>query len=61
MNNKIDLKVYLKSKKRPIIFTFDSDAKVDEFYRTVLTSDIIKFGPVIFERSEFKYAVIISK
>lgn len=53
------LKVYLKSKRKPIEFEFDKSSIVDKFYEDLMTKDIIKLGQVVFRRDEFQYAVVI--
>lgn len=50
------LKIYLKSKKRPIVIETDRE-DYNEILINMLRSDgIIKVGPVIFSIEEFKFA-----
>lgn len=52
------VKVYLKSQRKPMLFDVSNTSIIDDFYSNLMTHDVIKFGPVIFRREEFLYAVI---
>lgn len=58
MKNELVLKIYLKSKKQPIAIILDNIKQLDDFYHELLIKDIVKIGPLIFERSEFSYALL---
>lgn len=52
------IKVYLKTMKKPIVFELEKQTQYEEFYKQLMTCDIIKFGPIIFKRDDFIYSVI---
>lgn len=50
------LKIYLKSRKRPIVIETDRE-DYNEVLTNMLRSDsVIKVGPIIFSIEEFKFA-----
>lgn len=52
----IILKIYLKNRKKPLK-TYADLSKLEKLYELLRTRDIIKFGPIIFRREDFIYAV----
>ena len=54
----IDLIIKLKNVRSKIVLTLDNERQVNDFYRELETHDIVKFGPLIFKREEFVYAIM---
>lgn len=52
------MKMYLRNIKKPLIFEVDHKDQLDKLYHLLMTQDIIKYGPVIFSRSEVVYIEI---
>lgn len=52
------LYVYTYGKKKPFVFELDKASQLNDFYKELNTNDIVKYGPVIFKRSDFLYAVM---
>lgn len=57
-SHNITLLLYLNGLNKPVICELESEKSLDKFYELLRTNDIIKFGPIIFERSQFRYALI---
>lgn len=51
----IKLKVYLKNKRKPLIFMLSSEKKINNIVESLLTSDFVTIGPITFAKSEFRY------
>lgn len=49
------LEIYIRNKKKPIVVIGKN--LLDALYTDLRTCDIIKFGPIIFRREDFIYAV----
>ena len=57
MNDKveqIEIKIYLKSKRRPFIMVVSSEKRVTELYEMMCSSNIVHFGNIMFPISELK-------
>lgn len=54
----IELRIYLKEKKKPLILLLDTEKQLNDFYEELETHDIVKFGQVIFRRDEFLYCTM---
>ena len=54
----IHLFIYLKSVRKPIHAILSSSDQITTFYNMLNTEDVIKFGQIMFAKSEFKYARI---
>lgn len=54
----IELDIYLKGVKRPIVLLLDTEKQLNDFYKELETHDIVKFGQVIFRRDEFLYCTM---
>lgn len=51
----IKLKIYLKNKRKPLIFMLSSEKKINNIVESLLTSDFVTIGPITFAKSEFLY------
>ncbi len=54
----IELDIYLKGVKKPIVLLLDTEKQLNDFYKELETHDIVKFGQVIFRRDEFLYCTM---
>lgn len=57
----IEIKIYLKGKKRPFIAEVSSFDKVDEFKKLLSLcneNSVVTFGPLTFDRREFRYFIV---
>ena len=54
----IELDIYLKGVKKPIVLLLDTEKQLNNFYKELETHDIVKFGQVIFRRDEFLYCTM---
>lgn len=52
--NQIKIKIYLKSKKRPICFILDKEEQIDKIIEELSMNDIVKLGNVAFKSEDFK-------
>ena len=51
----VKLKIYLKNKRKPLVFMLSSEKKVSGIIENLITSDLVTIGPITFARSEFLY------
>lgn len=51
----IKLKIYLKNKRKPLVFVLSSEKKVNNIIESLMTSDFVTIGPITFAKSEFLY------
>lgn len=54
----IELRIYLKDVRRPIVLLLDTEKQLEDFYKELETHDIVKFGQVVFKRDEFLYCTM---
>lgn len=52
------VKIFLKSMKQPLLFEVENDSSFEKLKKDLRTNDVIEFGPVVFRRDDFQYAVI---
>ena len=57
-NRMITVKVYLKSRRTPIVITFEKQSQYDDYMTKLLNSDVIVVGCFAFAKSEFRYQVV---
>lgn len=58
----IELKIYLKCMKKPIVAVLSKEEQVEEFYDKLENSNgVVRFYKIIFALNEFKYATINEK
>lgn len=56
---KIVLRIYIKGMKKPLCTCdVENENVLDTIYQKVKNDDIVKFGQIIFAKSEFRYATI---
>ena len=52
------VKIFLKSMKHPLCFELESLLTYEKLKSDLRTNDVIEFGPTVFRREDFQYAVI---
>lgn len=54
------VKLYLKVKKRPIVFELDTEKQVNELIELIRDSrdKYIVFGPLLFDKYEFRMLIV---
>ena len=52
------VKIFLKSMKKPLCFEVENTMLYDKLKKDLRTNDIIEFGPAVFRREDFQYAVL---
>lgn len=52
------LELYFTFSKKPVTIEISNKSDVDEFYKELMTHDIINYTPIIFKREDFKYAIV---
>lgn len=55
----IKLKIYLKSKRIPIVAILPNESYIDEFYRELNSrTECVRFGKIIFRVEDLRYCTI---
>lgn len=57
----ITLKIKLKNKFQKFEIEFENKKYLEEFFEDLENKNIIKIGPIIFNKNDFKYAIIQEK
>ena len=56
--NQIEIKIYLKNKRKPFNVVFTSKEQLRAFHESLLDAKVVKLGDLIFSTDEFRYAII---
>lgn len=57
-NKHVEMSIYLKSMKKPLILTFDTVDKAKKVYNAIIeATDVVDCGQFIFSKSEFRFAI----
>lgn len=54
----MELIIKLRNRKKDIVIELEKKSQFEEFYKEVETHDIVKFGPIIFNRDDLCYATL---
>lgn len=54
----IKVKIYLKTKRRPLLFIFDREEQISKLMDELSMQDVIRLGNIVFRANDFKYMVI---
>lgn len=60
-NRMITVKLYLKSKRRPITLEFNAQTTYEKYVEALKTQSIISVGSFAFSASEFRYQIAFQK
>ena len=52
------VKIVLKSMKKPLCFEVENAMLYDKLKKDLRINDVIEFGPAVFRREDFQYAVL---
>lgn len=55
------VKLYLKSRRRPIILEFNNEATFEKYMEALKNDNIVRVGAFTFAASEFKYQIVFEK
>ena len=56
MSEERTLRIYLKSKRKPLVVMLNDEQYAD--FKAALRQNIVIFGPIIFSLTEFLYATL---
>lgn len=55
------VKLYLKSKRSPIILEFNNEATFEKYVEALKNDNIVRVGAFAFAASEFRYHIVFEK